>query len=414
MENHALVTANSTLVMFSILLAAGAVSGKFADWLKIPDVVVYLLVGIGIGPLGLGFVHLPVDSALNQLLLTIGASFLLFHGGTGVSLGTLKEVWLTLLLLSILAVAIMVVVVGYTAHIVFGMSLLYAFLLAAIIAPTDPATLVPIFLSTGVKERLSQTVISESAFNDATGAIFTFTVLGAITTGEFVMGTTLQKFFLMAGGGIAVGVLLGFAAGFLISGKTQDIFAEYAQVLVLPLVIASYMIAEHFGASGFMAVFTAGLVFGNLDEIGWTLKENHQDEVHSFIHITSLLLRTIIFILLGSHVDLSKVSEYLLPGLVVVGVFIFIARPLAVLCCTLPDRKAKWSKNEILFMFWTRETGVIPAALVGMLSGMNIEYADLIAAVVFLAILATLGIQATTTPWLAKKLNLLEKPKESC
>lgn len=413
MENHALVTAHSTLVMFSILLAAGAVSGKIADWLKIPDVVLYLLLGIGIGPTGLGLINLAVDSSLNQLMLTLGAAFLLFHGGTGVNFGTLKEVWFTLLLLATLSVLVMVAIVGYAAHLVFGISLLYALLLAAILAPTDPATLVPIFLTTGVKERLSQTVISESAFNDATGAIVTFTLLGAITTGEISAGATVQKFLVMAGGGILIGGFFGLAAGFLISGKSQDIFAEYAQVLVLPLVISAYMTAEHFGASGFMAVFIAGLIFGNLDEVGWTVKESHQDEVHSFIHIASLLLRMVIFILLGSHVDLTKVTEYLLPGLLVVGVFMFVARPLAVLCCTLPDKKAKWSKQEILFMFWTRETGVIPAALVGMLTGMNLQHADMIAAVVFLAILATLSLQATTTPWLARKLDLLEKPEQT-
>ena len=85
-----------------------------------------------------------------------------------------------------------------------------------------------------------------------------------------------------------------------------------------------------------------------------------------------------------------------------------VARPIAVLACTLPDRRARWEKNEILFMFWTRETGVIPAALSGMLIGMNVPYANVIAAVTFMAILATLVIQASTTKWLAAKLGLSE------
>jgi cell volume regulation protein A len=131
--------------------------------------------------------------------------------------------------------------------------------------------------------------------------------------------------------------------------------------------------------------------------------------MYGFIESGSLLLRMTIFILLGTHVDFSVIKEYLLPGCIIVAVFMFIARPLAVLCCTLPDRKAKWSKNEVLFMFWTRETGVIPAALSGMLVGMNIENANIIASITFMAILATLVIQASTTKWLAKRLNLLEE-----
>ncbi|HWR45384.1 sodium:proton antiporter [Sporomusa sp.] len=412
MENNAIQTAHQVLITFSVILVAGALAGKVADKLKIPDVVLYLLIGIVIGPPGLGLIDIPENSVVNQLVLVLGASVLLFHGGIGVSFGVLKNVWLTLLLLSTVAVFVMVAIVGYTVHAVFGISLIYALLLGAVLASTDPATLVPIFLSVGVKERLAQTVISESAFNDATGAIVTFTLLGAIATGQFALAPTALKFVIMAGGGIIIGAIYGLLTGFLVSGKSQDIFAEYSQVLMLPLIIASYMTAEHFGASGFMSVFVAGLVLGNLDEFGWTMKENHHDEVHSFLHIASLLLRIAIFVLLGAHVDLAIVAKYLLPASIVVAVFIFIARPIVVLLCTLPDRKAKWEKNEILFMFWTRETGVIPAALVGMLVGTGIQHSDIISSVTFLAILTTLVLQATSTPWLARRLNLLQQDQQ--
>ncbi|HEX6827717.1 MAG TPA: hypothetical protein VF104_01925, partial [Burkholderiales bacterium] len=73
----------------------------------------------------------------------------------------------------------------------------------------------------------------------------------------------------------------------------------------------------------------------------------------------------------------------------------------------LPDRRAKWSLNELLFMCWTRETGVIPAALAGLLVGMKAPGADMIASITFIAVLMTIIIQATTTPWLAGRLGLL-------
>jgi cell volume regulation protein A len=114
-----------------------------------------------------------------------------------------------------------------------------------------------------------------------------------------------------------------------------------------------------------------------------------------------------IFVLLGTHVDFAIVQRYFLPGLAVIAVFILIARPLAVYACALPDRRARWTANEMLFMCWTRETGAIPAALSGMLVGMKVPQADVIAAITFLAILATLLIQATTTRWLAGRLGLL-------
>jgi len=88
-----------------------------------------------------------------------------------------------------------------------------------------------------------------------------------------------------------------------------------------------------------------------------------------------------------------------------------VARPVTVFVCALPDRRAGWSLNEMLFMCWTRETGVIPAALAGLLVGMKAPGAQMIAALTFIAILTTILIQAPTTKWLGRKLGLLEDSK---
>jgi potassium/hydrogen antiporter len=97
------------------------------------------------------------------------------------------------------------------------------------------------------------------------------------------------------------------------------------------------------------------------------------------------------------------------PGAVaLVAVLMLIARPITVFLCAWPDRRAKWSFAELLFMCWTRETGVIPAALAGLLLGLKVPGAHLIASVTFVAILMTILIQAPSTEWLARKLGLLE------
>jgi cell volume regulation protein A len=119
-------------------------------------------------------------------------------------------------------------------------------------------------------------------------------------------------------------------------------------------------------------------------------------------------MRLFIFILLGAQVDFSLMNRYLVGGVIVVTVFMLIARPVTVFLCALPDRRARWSFNEMLFMCWTRETGVIPAALAGLLLGMNAPGAQMIASVTFIAILMTILIQAPTTKWLGRRLGLLE------
>jgi cell volume regulation protein A len=80
-----------------------------------------------------------------------------------------------------------------------------------------------------------------------------------------------------------------------------------------------------------------------------------------------------------------------------------------VFLCAAPDRRARWSFEEMLFMCWTRETGVIPAALAGLLLGMKAPGAQMIASVTFIAILMTILIQAPTTQWLGRRLGLLEQ-----
>jgi cell volume regulation protein A len=129
-----------------------------------------------------------------------------------------------------------------------------------------------------------------------------------------------------------------------------------------------------------------------------------------FIGTTSLIMRMFIFILLGSQVSFPIMGRYLGRGILLVLVFIFIARPITVFLCALPDRRARWSLKELIFMCWTRETGVIPGALAGILLGMKVPGADVIASITFLAILITILLQATTTRWLAGKLGLLEEP----
>lgn len=408
MESNSILVAHQVLSLFAVLLISGAVSAKIAGWLRIPDIVVYLLAGIAVGPYGFNFVSLEVDSSVNQIILVLGASVLLFHGGLEVSFEVLRRTWITLFLLATAGVLVSVMVVGTASHYILGIGTLYAFLLAAVLAPTDPAALVPIFQSVKIRDHLAQTILSESAFNDATASIITFTLLGVLSSGTFSVSNAVMKFLIMAGGGIIVGGIIGLIGGFLVSDRSNDIFSEFSQILMLPMIIAAYMVAEQIGASGFMSVFVAGLIFGNLNEFGWKMKKSHEDDARSFIHIASLLLRIMIFMLLGTHVDFGVIHTYGLPSVAIASILICVARPITVLVCTLPDRRAGWEWKDILFMFWARETGVIPAALAGMLYGYGVRYADLISAVIFVVILATLTLQSTTKKILAKRLGLLE------
>ncbi len=404
--------AKQVLAQAGIILGTGAVTGFVAQKLRVPDVALFLLVGVVLGPQVLGLLHIRADSAINQLILIFGSCFILFDGGASIRLRVLKEVWITIVVISTLGVLITALVTGIAAQYVLGLPFMVALLLGATLASTDPATLVPIFRQIKIKDRVAQTVMSESAFNDAMGAILTFTVLAlAAGHGAFSAGKTLADLGQQTVLGIATGAAAGYVAAVLIAHEKFDFLAEYAPVVTLMAVVGAYLGADNLQASGFMAVFVFGIVLGNKQAFGFELGENEEARLEEFILTTALIMRMFIFILLGEQVDFKLMGQYALGGVVVVVVFMLVARPLTVFLCAGPDRRAKWSLNELLFMCWTRETGVIPGALAGLLLGMNAPGAQVIASVTFIAILMTILIQATTTKWLAARLGLLEEVK---
>lgn len=401
--------AKHTLLLFGIILGLGTFSGLLARLVRVPDVVVFLLVGMLIGPGALGLVDIRADSTVNQLILIFGSSYILFDGGASIKLRVLKEVWVTVVVLATIGVLITAAITGMAAWYFLGVPVIVALLLGATLASTDPATLVPVFKQIKIRERVAQTVMTESAFNDAMGAIVTFTVLGvAMGAGEFSVSHALLDLLKQSLFGIAIGAGLGYLAAVLIAHEKFAFLAEFAPVVTLMAVIGAYMSADGLQASGFMAVFVFGIMLGNVESLGFVRSSSESHQLEDFVMTTALIMRMFIFILLGTQVDFALMNQYLWAGVAVVAVFMLVARPVTVFLCALPDRRAKWSFKEMLFMCWTRETGVIPGALAGMLVGMKAPGAQIIASVTFIAILMTILLQATTTKWLAGKLGLLE------
>jgi cell volume regulation protein A len=402
--------AKHTLLACGLILVIGTLGSFAAQKLKIPDIPFFLLAGIAIGPHAFGFVSVEADSALNQIILLFGASYILFDGGASLRLNVLRDVWITILTIATIGVLITTAVVAFAAHALLGLPLSLALLLGATLAPTDPATLVPIFRKLRIRPRVAQTVISESAFNDPLGAILTFALLGlAGGAAAFSVPHALFDLVKQSVLGIAAGVALGYLACLLIAHEKWAFLAEYAPIVTLVAVIGAYFAASGLHASGFMAVFLFGVVLGNKEAFGFKMEAGEAQRLDEFVLTTAFIMRLFIFILLGTQVDFMAVGAHWDAAIAIVAVLMLVARPLTVFLCALPDRRARWSFSEMLFMCWTRETGVIPAALAGLLLGTEAPRAHLIASVIFVAILMTILIQAPTTQWLARKLGLLEK-----
>ena len=339
------------LLLIAVTMLAGVASDWLAQQWHIPDVVLFLLAGLLLNPVLVDAAGLPDYPGLMQAVLVFGASYILFEGGMGVRLAVLKQIWLTVTLIATLGVLVTAAVTCAAAHWFLRMDWPLAFLLGVIMAATDPAALIPMFRQIGIREKLAQTVICEAAFNDAVSAVLTFALLGLVYAGGgFSVGGVAADFLVQAGIGIGAGAAIGLGVAFLVGHQRYGFLRDHLPLLTVAAVAAAYLDADRFGGSGFMAVFVAGIVVGNRGSFGLDAVPADTRRMHEFAGSTTLLLRMIVFIALGARMDLHSIGGSLGAVAGILAVFVLVARPLTVLSCALPDRRARWSGRELLFM----------------------------------------------------------------
>ncbi len=393
---------------FGLIVGAGLAAQAVAALLRLPEMVILVAVGALIGPSVLGFVENPLDGVGAQLVFTIGVSMILFHGGTGISLRVLSRTAVGLGLLVLPGVLLTAVIVAVAVALVFGASLPVALMVGAVLAATDPAILIPLFDDIRLKPRVAQTVIAESGFNDPVGTVFALAVAGVVVSGEVALSGPAFGFAQSLLLGILIGVVAGVALAYLVSTSKGGAWRESPAVAILAVVALGYFSVETFGGSGYLAAFIMGLIVGNMEFLHLGQHDEHAVLLEGFVGQVSEISVLLVFVTLGINMPFAALNEYLVGGLIVMAVFIFVARPLTVLACLLPDRRGRWTRNEMIFLSWCRETGVIPAALAALLLAEDVPGADIAVSMVALAVCVTLLLQATTAGPLARRLGLVE------
>jgi cell volume regulation protein A len=396
------------ILTLSLLLVAGLVARLLSTLLHVPEIVFLLGLGALLGPSALDVLDVPLDSLGAQLVFTLGVSSILFYGGLNLSLEILRKVWLSLGLLSVLGVILTAVVTGAAAALAFGLPYEQGLLIGAVLSPTDPAILIPLFIGSRLRPKVAQTVVAESAFNDPTGAVLALAIAGALISGKNSLtgpaGDFVGQLALSTAGGVIAGVVLSAA----ISSTRTGIWRESAAIAVLAVVAMSYVSLDFAGGSGYLGAFLAGLIVGNMRMLGLAMHDEHKRDLVITSRSVADVVTIFVFVLVGANIPFHTLWEDILPALGVVAVLVLVARPLTVAVCCLPDRRSRWSRAELAFVCWTRETGVVPAALVGVLAALAVPNGDQLASVVALAILVTLAVQAVPARWLAARLGLLE------
>ena len=268
------------ILTVGLLLAGGLASRVLADVLRIPDIVLLIAFGALLGPSALDVVDVPLDSTGAQLLFTFGVSSILFYGGLNLSLTVLRRVAVSLGLLAIPGVLLTTLVTGTVAALVFDLPLEHGLLIGAVLSPTDPAILIPLFLQTRLKVKVAQTVIAESAFNDPTGAVLALALAGALMSGDSGLGGPAGEFVVELGISTVVGIVAGVLLSATISSHRAGILRDSAPVAVLAVVAVSYVSLDFAGGSGYLGAFLAGLIVGNMELLGLAMHSHHEEELN--------------------------------------------------------------------------------------------------------------------------------------
>jgi cell volume regulation protein A len=404
------VQVKDVILTLGTMLGAGLVSQVVADALRLPRMLCLLIAGVLLGPSVSDAIDVPLDSMGAQILLTLGVSFILFFGGLQLSTRVLGQVAFGLGLLAVPGVVITALVAGSVAALVFDVPFSTGLLIGAVLAPTDPAILIPLFDRIGLRQKIEQTAIAESALNDSTGAVLALVFAGVVLGGDASVTDPAVDFLEDLGISTALGIGFGILLSLVVSDRRSGIWQESAAIAVVAVVAMSYFSIDSAGGSGYLGAFLAGLIVGNMDRFRLAMHTAHERDMRVLVKTVTDVVVILVFIILGSNLPWSDIWSNFGPALAVVVALILLARPITVLLCLLPDRRGRWTRGEIVFLSWTRETGVVAAALAGLMVGLDVPNAELIVTTVALAIVVTLAVQTTTKTWLGRRLEL-EEPR---
>ena len=302
------------------LLIAASFIGLVTKQLKVPYTVALVAGGFAIdlfrdpiarllGP-GLGPQLLTPD-----VILILFLPALLFESSVNINVRRLRENVAPILLLAILGVLVATLITGYALHWVEGVALLPALLFGALISATDPISVVALFKDLGVSKRLSVIVESESLLNDGTSVVIFQIVLAALASGDIALLGGIRSFCLVTLGGVVVGLGLGY----IFTKATERVDDPQIEItLTTILAYGSYLIAEHLHVSGVIATVSAGIMTGNYGlEVGMSAPT--RVALRSFWEYVSFVINSVVFLLIGMEVHVSRLAESWRAVLLAIG-----------------------------------------------------------------------------------------------
>ena len=416
-------------LLLLLLIAGLAVVGRWLPW---PQLITYLAGGVAFGYLR-GFPPFTLDPAFFFLCFLPP---LIFSDGWLMPIRELLKAKRPILLLAIGLVVFTTLAVGLVAHLLVpGLPLAMAFALGAIVSPTDAVAVNSATEHLRIPARMTTILNGESLMNDATGLVAFKFALAAALAGTFSVRQAAWEFSVLALGGFAVGLSLGYGVGrlrdLLRHVEASDSMIETTLSLLTPY--AAYLAAEHLHVSGVLAVVAAGLYSGWRDPV--RMDAESRQHAYGVWSMVIFWLNGIAFVLLGLQFEpLFAAVSHEFSVLQLLGmtaavsgtamlsriVWVFPGTYLPFLFPGVRRREKPSNPRAVLVVSWAgmRGTVTLAAALSIPLylgDGSRFPGRDIVIFLAFGVIATTLLVQGTTLEWLIRRLGIGEdedRPRE--
>jgi cell volume regulation protein A len=393
--------AGTLILIAGALLALGLAASLLAGRLRIPGLVLFLGVGMLIGPDGIGLIPFgnhnhSGDFELAQMVGIIALALILFEGGLAAGFGEIRPVLGSALSLALVGTLLTAIVTGLAAAWLLDISLLKGLLVGSIVSATDGAAIFALLRGSTLKRRLARTLEGEAGMNDPVAVLL---VLGFIEWIRLPGYGPLQMALLFVQQ-LGIGALVGGAVGWAAVEAFRRINLATGglyPVASLAVVALAFGAADVLHGSGFLAVYLAGLAMGS------TALPARQT-VAAFHDGLAWLAQLTMFLTLGLLVNPADLGPIALNGTALALVLVFLARPLAVIVATA---RARLTLSERVVLGWAGLRGAVPVvlALFPILAGIDGAHAYF--NIAFFAVLVSTLLQGSTFTLIAGILGTL-------
>ncbi len=336
-----------------------------------------------------------------ELILSLFLPPLVFEAAFHLPLRDLRRDRATIFLLAVPGVLIAMLIVGGTLAWAGGIPPAIALVFGALIAATDPVSVLAIFRRLGAPKRLEVLLEAESLFNDGTAIILYNLALAGVVSGAFSVWDGVLDFLWVAAGGLALGLLLGWVTAQLLA-RVDDYLVE--ATLTTVVAFGSYLLAEQMHVSGVVAVLAAGLVTGSLGTRG--MSPTTRIVVFNFWEYAAFLANSAIFLLIGLNIDLGLLLGSWQLILWAIGA-VLVSRALTTYLASRFVARFPWRWSHILF--WGGSRGAIALALaISLPVGLGSTRETLLATT-FGVVLFTILVQSLSMDGLLRRLGIIER-----